>query len=200
MDALRWADAAGLFERSYALVPRPATLRNLALADRARGRYARAIGELERFLATASPSATVRRDAEQLLSEMRSRVATLVIDTDPPAAHVSVDGVATPSDVPVTLDPGEHRVLAMGEGNSQAARGLSLDAGERRRLHLDLRPAASTTAGARVAPASRGIASRWWFWSTIGVVVTGAVVAAVALRPASQGPDCGTLGACLELP
>jgi hypothetical protein len=51
-------------------------------------------------------------------------------------------------------------------------------------------------------PASAGepIYKKWWFWTGVGVVVAGTVLAIWAAYPSSSNPCSGTgLGNCLEV-
>lgn len=201
-DELRWAEAASWFERSYAVVPRPATLRNLGLADRALGRYVRSIGELERFLEVASPTAAMSREVRRLVDEMRARVATLTVEVDPANTSLLVDGATALAETPLQLDPGDHTVQGSARGYSRSTQRLTLGAGERRSLRVSLSREAlagdTAARGAAPAPHNGGsVFTRWWFWTTIGVVVAGGVTASVLLLSSESPPDCGSLGACL---
>lgn len=200
-DELRWADAADAFERSYALVPRPATLRNLGLADRALGRYTRAIGELERFLASRTASPAVARDVQRLVDEMRGRVGLVVVTTAPPDARAAVDGEPVAQGEMRLLDPGRHRAAATAAAHERAEVVFSLAPGERRNLDLRLTPLASAEAPRRDAPVAvterGGVLTRWWFWTAVGAVVAGGVAASVILLSSDASPDCGSLGRCL---
>ncbi len=201
-DQTRWAEAAAFFEQSYALVPRPATLRNLAYADRARGRYGRAIEEFERFLATGTPAAPLSREVRRLIDEMRPLLATLTLTVDPANTSVAVDGVTALVDSDVILDPGEHQVLAIAPSYRRHAQSITLSPGEHRRLEIALTRAVASSEIVAPPPseeprASRPAYTRWWFWTTIGVVVAGGVAASVLLLSSEASPDCGSLGRCV---
>lgn len=202
-DAQRWAEAAEAFERSYALVPRPATLRNLGLADRSLGRYARAIRELERFLASRTAPPPIVREVQRLVDEMRTRVGMLSVTTDPTTASVTLDGDAiTPGETQI-VDPGRHLVVATARAYNRAEERFTLAPGERRSVTLTLAPAAVTQAvlptphAPTPATQHESVLTRWWFWTAIGAVVAGGVAASVVLLSSDASPDCGTLGRCL---
>lgn len=81
------------------------------------------------------------------------------------------------SPVEAGLVAGTHRVVAERDGWDSASTQIVLRAGERRDVWLD-----------PIARAS--LASRWWFWTAIGVVVAGGIVTVIALtteRPAPSG-------------
>jgi hypothetical protein len=201
-DEARWAEAAEAFERSYAIAPRPATLRNLGLADRARGRYTRAISELERFLAAGRPAPTMARELRRMVDEMRQRLATLSFEVAPANTSLLVDGATALADAPLTLDPGEHTVLASAPGHARTAQVLTLGGGERRTLRVSLARDGSDDAIAAPGAARNdgGVLTRWWFWTAVGVAVAGGVAASVMLLSNDEAPNCGTLGACITLP
>jgi hypothetical protein len=58
-------------------------------------------------------------------------------------------------------------------------------------------PAAMLTSAPQPAEESHPIYTRWWFWTAIGVVVAGGVVAAVALSGGTSKPNCTAPGGCL---
>ncbi len=105
---------------------------NLALAQRAVGRYRGSVVSLRAFLravsATADPALVSQ--AEQLLQDSSTAVCRLEVSVDPVAARVRVDG----QDVELTgsaleLDPGEHTVTATAEGYANAERRVRLSRG-----------------------------------------------------------------------
>ena len=58
-------------------------------------------------------------------------------------------------------------------------------------------PAAMLTSAPQPAEESHPIYTRWWFWTAVGVVVVGGVVAAVALSGGTSKPNCTAPGGCL---
>ena len=138
----RWADARDHFSRSYSLSRDPAALFNLALAQRALGRYADA---LQSFLTLEAH--------EGLEPALLSRIARLRAKSSAAVARVTVLGLdvrryelwidgeprrdsgARPLDL--TVDPGRRRLRVRGPaGKSIVARSwrLSLDRGDQRML------------------------------------------------------------------
>ncbi|MEZ4391708.1 MAG: hypothetical protein R3A48_11475 [Polyangiales bacterium] len=201
-DELRWADAEVAFSESYALAPRPATLRNLALAHRALGRYTLAIEAFERVLAEGRPHARVAREFRRLVTEMRGQLSSLIVETTPESARLRVDAQAVGAGEPITLDPGEHALVGEARGHERRTLRVTLAPGERRRVRLDLlalrpapapRPFEATPPEASPTP---GLHTRWWFWTIVGTVVAGAVLTTVLLVDTPNDPGCGTLGAC----
>lgn len=112
--------------------------------------------------------------------ELKPRVvdaAQLTIEADP-AASVELDGKplgTTPVDAHVT--PGSHTVTLSRSGYLTRTTTVVATAGEHKRVSLTLE-------------GEPGIASRWWFWTTVGVVAAGGAVLTISLmtsRDAGQG-------------
>jgi hypothetical protein len=92
------------FETSYRLNAVPEVLINIALCDKALGRYADAIEHLEHYIADSNArSKNVRAEVNGLLGELRAKVASESpkAETTPPPATVE----PPPSPPPVTAPP-----------------------------------------------------------------------------------------------
>lgn len=185
-EQLQWSAAAEAFEESYRRYPRVATLRNLGLAHRALGRFTSAIDELGRFLREGRPPEGVRQQLQGLIDDMRVQLATLTVIPSVEGASLALDGAPLRAREPRTADPGDHVLEATAEGYNPNAQTLRLARGERRELAVTLQRA------------NGGLATRWWFWTIIGVAVAGATTAAVLLLSEETPPDCGTLQLCLS--
>jgi hypothetical protein len=87
----------------------------------------------------------------------------LVVKSAVTGSTVSVDGTpkgTVPSEVVVTA--GTHQISLAHEGYRTATSSVVVAAGERKELDLSLE-------------AEKGVLSKWWFWTGIGVVVAGGV-------------------------
>jgi PEGA domain len=113
----------------------------------------------------------------RLLTKATSGI--LVVTTDPSGATLSIDGARAgnpPLEVP--LSAGQHTVLAQRDGYEDAQVPVVVSAGDAKRT-VDIKLTKS-------AP----LTSKWWFWTSIGVVVVGGVVLTAALlteKPADSG-------------
>lgn len=95
-------------------------------------------------------------------------------------AAVAVDGRGigiVPAESAVS--PGSHRVSLQREGYENAETSVVLAAGEKKEVDVPMAQHAS-------------IFTKWWFWTAVGVVVTGGVVSVIALTT-EKSPDTGTI-------
>lgn len=251
MDQDRYADAVVLYQRAYELSSDPALLYNQGRAFEALGDYPTALEKLEVFERDASPSVRARVPGlKELITDLRGRIATIVVRTNAPAARllvrqkdegiinaekrlstragpvsieVDADGfetfrrdldlsagavvvveanltpkkrdalvvVRTTPSVDVLFDgkalgraplqvratPGSHELVARGDGYYEQRIPMTLALGDRRDIELEMK-------------STPGIASKWWFWTGIGVVIAGGVATAIVLtteKPHSTG-------------
>jgi len=251
MDQDRYADAVVLYQRAYELSNDPALLYNQGRAFEALGDYPTALEKLEIFERDASPAMRARVPGlKELITDLRGRIATIVVRTNAPAARllvrqkdegiinaekrlsiragsasieVDADGfetfrrdvelsagaivvieanltpkkrdalvvVRTTPSVDVLLDgkalgrsplqvraaPGSHELVARGDGYYEQRVPMTLALGDRRDIELEMK-------------STPGIASKWWFWTGIGVVIAGGVATAIVLtteKPHSTG-------------
>ena len=143
------------FNAAYALSPEFSVLYNLGQAQMALDRPTEAIELFTRYLAEGKeriPDAR-RQRVEELMTSLRSRLATLSITTDRPSARIDVDGRdvgATPLDQPIRVDAGTHTILAKVEGIPVLIRVVVLREAEHQALDLEL-PAPSSKAAAAAA-------------------------------------------------
>ncbi len=251
MDQDRYADAVVLYQRAYELSNDPALLYNQGRAFEALGDYPIALEKLEGFERDASPTVRARVPGlKDLITDLRGRIATIVVRTNAPAARllvrqkdegiistekrlstragpasieVDADGyetfrrdvelsagavvvveanltpkkrdalvvVRTTPSVDVLFDgkalgraplqvratPGSHELVARGEGYYEQRVPMTLALGDRRDVELEMK-------------STPGIASKWWFWTGIAVVIAGGVATAIVLtteKPHSTG-------------
>lgn len=251
MDQDRYADAVVLYQRAYELSNDPALLYNQGRAFEALGDYPTALDKLEVFDREAPPSVRARVPGlKELITDLRGRIATLVVRTNAPAARllirqkdegiidqekrlatragtasveVDADGYETfrrdvelsagatvvieanltpkkrdalvvvrttpsadvlfdgralgRSPLQVRATPGEHELVARADGYYEQRVPMTLALGDRRDVDLEMK-------------STPGILSRWWFWTSVGVVIAGGVATAIVLtteRPHSNG-------------
>ena len=251
MDQDRYADAVVLYQRAYELSNDPALLYNQGRAFEALGDYPTALEKLEIFERDASPAVRARVPGlKELITDLRGRIATIVVRTNAPAARllvrqkdegmintekrlstragsasievdaegyetfrrdvelsagavVVVEAKLTPkkrdalvvvrttpsvdvlfdgkalgrSPLQVRATPGSHELVARGDGYYEQRVPMTLALGDRRDVELEMK-------------STPGIASKWWFWTGIGVVIAGGVATAIVLtteKPHSTG-------------
>jgi hypothetical protein len=162
----QWGAALASFERSAKLRPHAWTTYNIAVCERALGKYVRARRSFARALDERRPDAdlpeSIVTDVRRFLLEIDQIIAALDVTLDPADAAVAVDGqpleVVAPQDgVPtlvagtlpagpgkpppagtfrVLLDPGSHVFVIAREGFTNAVHAEVVRAGERRALAL----------------------------------------------------------------
>jgi hypothetical protein len=148
--AQRWTDAIDLFTRAEALLHAPPHLLYLARARAklgqlvlARETYTRIIRE---NIPANAPAAFLEAQAaaKAEMPSLEPRIATLTISVsgaDPKTIAVMVDGQKLPSvfvGAPKPIDPGEHKVQAMGDGVASEVLTLHIKEGARDSVSLTL--------------------------------------------------------------
>lgn len=107
----------------------------------------------------------------------KKRDALVVVRTAP-SVDILFDGKALGrSPLQVRAAPGSHELVARGDGYYEQRIPMTLALGDRRDIELEMK-------------STPGIASRWWFWTGIGVLVAGGVATAIVLtteKPHSTG-------------
>jgi len=148
--AQRWADAIDLFTRAEAVVHAPPHLLYVARARAklgqlvlARETYTRIIRE---NVPASAPAAFIEAQtaAKAEMPALEPRIAMLTISlsgADPKTVSVLVDGQKIPSvfvGAPKPVDPGEHKVQAIGEGMASDVLTLHIKEGARENVSLTL--------------------------------------------------------------
>lgn len=192
----RWREARIRFLRSYNIAQRPATMLNLARAEKETKHFVEAVDHYRRFLATVQdgPLAQFRDEAEQSLAEAKRRSSAIIVRVV--GLHrddaLEVDKQLVPRDVlgvPFALNPGKHRVRVVRDGRGIRSTSLRLREGERRNLELTV-PVKSPVQGAAAAPSAGdslretpedsggGLFSSPVFWVSVAVVLAAGATAA----------------------
>ncbi len=101
------------FEQSYAIIPRPSALRNVAQCHRDLKRFAEAYAAFDRLLTLHGPqlSAPELAAVKKALKDLESVTGTIAFDVNESAALVIIDGREvgqTPLAAPVRVDVGPH--------------------------------------------------------------------------------------------
>jgi hypothetical protein len=121
-----------------------------------------------------APGATIVIEAN-LVSKKRD---ALVIIRTTPGADVLFDGkVLGRAPLELRASAGSHELVARAPGYYEEKVPMTLALGDRREIDLEMR-------------STPGIASKWWFWTSIGVVVLGGVATAIIVtreKPHSSG-------------
>lgn len=212
-----WDTAAERFRRVMEVRPAPAVAYNLAVALEHLDRCVEADDVLGPVLEDSETPANVRRNAEELATRVRARVARVTIEITGAAAGIDVliDGLAVPPTrlVAYRVDPGSRTITLVRDGDTVASQTVELAPGGAQTVTLnaplpapvvplptDVQPAADPMLEAderrrRDDAGSGGVLSQWWFWTIVGVVVAGGVTTAVVVaQPGEPTPVTGNLG------
>jgi hypothetical protein len=202
------------FEEARALYPSPKIYFNLGQALNRLGRTAAAVDAFEKFLAEAPDAVPERRrDAEQLLGELRPRIGFVRVVADA-GSEIAVDGQpagTAPLRRTIPVDPGTHQLTARSPGAAighvgsvEVAAGQTTD-WEARQAPAPLAdgplPLPSSLTAPVPGPSLVGAPApaepprrRWVPWAVAGAAVAvGIVVTAVLLSGERPGPS-GSLG------
>jgi hypothetical protein len=139
--AAQYAEALAEFERAYAIAPHPLVLYNIAACHRELAQFAEAATDYLRFLAEGKTSVPAARLAagQAELDAILPRVARATVKIPPPAdgAVLVVDGAELDHPTtPLILSPGAHRLIARVPGRPDAARTVTVAAGDRFTVEL----------------------------------------------------------------
>lgn len=148
--------ALAKFEQAHALFPSPALLLNIGTTLRALGRNAEAANTYARYIGTRQDS-TKLEEVTRALAAVDRLVGVLTV-VSRGANLVTVDGrpVARELGGVIRVEPGDHAVAATKPGFSPRRREISIAAGERQTVRLELEPVAgpSTTEPTATGPIS----------------------------------------------
>ena len=152
------AAAREAFLAAYAKSGDRRVLYNVAVCDKALGRYARAITTLRTSLATTDRPLPVEytQRASESIATLSRYVAFLTVETTPDGVTLVVDGEPIREN-PIPLDTGSHTIVASKDGYDAVSRSVTVKAGDTERMTLSLEesraPASVACAGG--APCGR---------------------------------------------
>jgi tetratricopeptide (TPR) repeat protein len=190
-DEGKWAEALAVFQKSDELVPSASAEFNIGATLRALGRYVEAKHVLERTLAQASNGKplkpALKKEIDKLLGEVKAKIVTLTLRLNPAGASVQVDGLAAqlPPTGQIELDPGKHVFVIEAAGYDTTTLNKTITSTD---TELAL-TAPKTKIAERLPPPKAAIYQRAWFWTTIGIVVTGGAAVGVVMAVRQKGEE-----------
>jgi tetratricopeptide (TPR) repeat protein len=171
-DAGRFEEATEAYRRAYSVVPAPELLFNLGQCQRQLGRPQRSVRYFEAYL-RLRPDAPHRPLVEQLIEE--GKLITPAPQTAQDDMQPEAISAANPQAAPGPVR--DVKVMPLPPPDPLPASGPS-------RLLADSRYAEHD---------SPAVYERWWFWTAIAVVATGAAITTYAVVEANQdSPETGT--------
>jgi hypothetical protein len=155
VKAAQWYEALGAFERSGQLRPHPVTTFNVALCERALGRYTRAKARFEQASADSTVPAALAEEMRTYVRELDGLLVRASVELEPADAAIAVDGrplqagvagladsgkgtAAPGARFELIADPGAHLVVLSRPGYGDAVVRVSWKPGERATLPLKL--------------------------------------------------------------
>ncbi|HEX3761524.1 MAG TPA: PEGA domain-containing protein [Kofleriaceae bacterium] len=165
------------FRRAYEIAPNAAVLYNIGQTYYQLQNYAAALVALGRYLTESGASAPHRREVEQTIDTLQTRVGKVAISTTAPGCDVTIDDELvgkTPLDEPVLVSIGRRKITALRDGKVAETRFVDVAAGDTVTVSLT----ADATRG--VAAPGQSVTSHGTSQSTIttGWVITGVAGAA----------------------
>lgn len=146
------------FKRAYEIAPNANVLYNVGETYYQLQNYAAALAVFERYLNEAGTSAPHRREVEQTLETLRTRVGNVQISTNVPDCEITVDDDLvgkTPFGTPVVVSVGRRKITAMHTGRAPETRFVEVSAGDIAEVALSLTPLGGAAA-ARPGVAAQG--------------------------------------------
>ena len=193
MDGGAFADAITSYRASYEISGNPALLYNIGNAYERLGDYPRALAYLEQFSLVAPLDLRARVPAlATLIASVRARLARVFVGCNVPGARVLVRGTwrgTIPLASSVTAMPGLARVEVVADGYRPFTTDVVLSADRETRVEAALvnRTIFAPVAHEGAPRPDGGIATKWWFWTGVGVVVAGGATALVVALASSHG-------------
>jgi hypothetical protein len=118
---------------------------------------------------------------------VKAKAAKLRVTSSAPGTVIEIDGLDRGlAPLEVELDAGVHDLVARRDGYEPHRSKVDLRAEQERNLDLTL-----VAVHASSAPVYR----RWWFWTGVGAAIAGGTAAALLMRPGTEAPLTGGLGA-----
>jgi tetratricopeptide (TPR) repeat protein len=159
------------FRRAYEIAPNAAVLYNIGQTYYQLQNYAAALMALGRYLTEAGSTAPHRREVEQTIDTLQTRVGKVAISTSAPGADITVDDELvgkTPLDDAVLVSIGRRKITALRDGRVTETRFVDVAAGDTITVSLTAEPAHGNPGG--LPPPSPGTSKST---ITTGWIVTG---------------------------
>jgi tetratricopeptide (TPR) repeat protein len=172
------------FRRAYETAPNPAVLYNIGQTYYQLQSYAQALTTFERYLAESGDVATHKKEVDDTVEILRSRVGKLQLAVNLDGCEVSVDDELagkTPIGEPVLVSIGRRKVIAMCEGRPAETRIVEVAAGDVLEVKIFLAPNATPAAALRGGSSSKTPPTDWRKigWITTGALAVGTVATGV---------------------
>jgi hypothetical protein len=140
-----WDGAQADFMQAYELSKNPRVLFNVAICEKNRGRYSRAISFFRRELTEGQGSLTPQEETEvkSAIAGLEKFVSDLTVEVNEPGAKVLVDGAevgVTPLNKPVSVEVGERRVTIQKAGFADATKTVTVSGGVAAKVSLTIEP------------------------------------------------------------
>jgi len=167
------------FRRAYEIAPNAAVLYNIGQTYYQLQNYAAALIALGRYLTEAGATAPHRRDVEQTIDTLQTRVGKVAISTSAPGADITVDDELvgkSPLEEPVLVSIGRRKVTALRDGRVTETRFVDVAAGDTVTVSLaaDVRgPAIGATAPEKRGTSQSTITTGWIITGVAGAVMLG---------------------------
>lgn len=135
----RFREAIEAFKKAYETIADPIVLLGIAKSLESAGEIPDAIEALQLYL-QERPDAPDKASVRKRLAELRSTPATVEVTSEPPKAHILVDGEPTDATTPAELEisPGQHTVELKIEGYKRVSRAIELPPAGHRKLEVQL--------------------------------------------------------------
>jgi tetratricopeptide (TPR) repeat protein len=205
-DLKEYAAALEDFKNSYRLVQDPVMLFNIAQCHYFLGQNEEALGFYRNFLRRL-PDAPNRGAVERKIQDIEHKLAAAPKPAAPAGVVPPKPGAASLSPPPAEPVAGGTAAGGIGVASGAAAplsppsplpqAGAGDPGGAGRQDGTSL--SALTSAPPLAPAASPAIWKRWWFWTGIGVVVAGGVLAGIAISQRGQVGDCMGQPVCLKV-
>jgi tetratricopeptide (TPR) repeat protein len=190
------------FRRAYEIAPNAAVLYNIGQTYYQLQNYAAALTALQRYLGEAGPTAPHRREVEQTLDTLQSRVGKVTIAANLADCEITIDDELagkTPLGEPQLVSVGRRKVTASHAGVPAQTKLVDVAAGDTVQIAFTFN---DTVAPAPIAPlahpaepaAERPAEARSRVpvvgWTVTGILAAGAITSGVfALRASSELKD-----------
>ena len=176
------------FRRAYELAPNPTVLYNVGQTYYQLQNYAAALVALQRYVAEAGSGAPHRREVEQTIDTLQSRVGKVAVTGGPPGLDITVDDELvgkTPLDEPILVSVGRRKITALRGGRPLDTRVVEVVSGETRPLVLsagdETPPSSATPRTVPSKPSPRSaVTTGWIITGSLGAVAIGTGIAAYA--------------------